>query len=42
MYISLNFGINLMSKNTQFTFLKTCNHGLKIVLTLKAQFENKF
>jgi len=34
--------IFLMSKNTQFTILKTCNHYLKILLTLKAQFENIF
>jgi len=30
------------NKNTQFTLLKICNHCLKIVLTLKAQFENIF
>jgi hypothetical protein len=31
-----------MSKNTQFTPLKTYNHYLKTILTLKIQFENIF
>jgi hypothetical protein len=31
-----------MSKNTQFTILRTCNHYLKVVLTLKVEFENIF
>jgi hypothetical protein len=31
-----------MSKNTQFTILRTYNHYLNVILTLKTQFENNF
>jgi hypothetical protein len=31
-----------MSKKIQFTLLRTCNHCLETILTLKTQFENIF
>jgi hypothetical protein len=37
----IKFGINLMSKKHVIYMLRTYNHCLKTILTLKTQFERK-